>query len=131
MRSTASRSTLRVSTFCYDSATTAVTGAAMAGIYEQNLERRAANYAPLTPISFIARTAYTWPFRTAVVHGARRYTWADTYARSRRLASALAHRGEHARDVRMPLRRSDDGRRAEHAQHAARRRRDRVHAEAR
>ena len=65
----------------------------MAGIYEQNLERRAANYAPLTPISFIARTAYTWPFRTAVVHGARRYTWADTYARSRRLASALAHRG--------------------------------------
>ena len=55
----------------------------MAGIYEQNLERRAANYAPLTPISFIARTAYTWPFRTAVVHGARRYTWA---------AAAEAHR---------------------------------------
>src|SRR6476619_782521 len=93
MRSTASRGTLRVSTFCYDSATTAATGAAMAGIYEQNLERRAAKCAPLTPISFIARTAYTWPFRTAVVHGARRYTWADTYARSRRLASALAHRG--------------------------------------
>jgi len=68
-------------------------GTVMAGIYEQNLERRAANFAPLTPLSFIARTAYTWPYRTAVVHGARRYTWADTYARSRRLASALAHRG--------------------------------------
>ncbi len=36
---------------------------------------------------------HTWPQRTAVVHGARRYTWAETYARSRRLASALAHRG--------------------------------------
>ena len=65
----------------------------MPGIYEQNLDRRATNYAPLTPLSFIARTAYTWPFRTAVVHGTRRYTWAETYARSRRLASALAHRG--------------------------------------
>ena len=65
----------------------------MTGVYEQNLERRSANYAPLTPMSFIARTAYTWPERLAVVHGERRYTWAETYARSRRLASALAHRG--------------------------------------
>jgi len=65
----------------------------MTGVYEQNLERRSANYAPLTPMSFIARTAYTWPQRLAVVHGARRYTWAETYGRSRRLASALAHRG--------------------------------------
>ena len=65
----------------------------MPGIYEENLDRRAANYASLTPLSFIARTAYTWPGRTAVVHGPRRYTWAETYARSRRLASALAHRG--------------------------------------
>ena len=65
----------------------------MPGIYEEQLDRRAANYAPLTPLSFIARTAYTWPHRTAVVHGTRRYTWSQTYARSRRLASALAHRG--------------------------------------
>ena len=70
-------------------------GRAMAtrGIYEQHLDRRAANYASLTPLSLIARTAYTWPQRVSVVHGARRYTWAETYARSRRLASALAHRG--------------------------------------
>ncbi|HEX8740235.1 MAG TPA: AMP-binding protein, partial [Casimicrobiaceae bacterium] len=47
----------------------------------------------LTPLSFIARTAYTWPEHPAVVHGPRRYTWSETYARSRRLASALAHRG--------------------------------------
>ena len=63
------------------------------GIYEQHLDRCPANYAPLTPLSFIARTAYTWPQRMAVVHGPRRYSWAETYARSRRLASALAHRG--------------------------------------
>ena len=63
------------------------------GIYDQHLGPNAANYASLTPISLIARTAYTWPQRIAVVHGARRYTWSETYARSRRLASALAHRG--------------------------------------
>ena len=65
----------------------------MPGIYDEHLDRRAANFATLTPLSFIARTAYTWPGRMAVVHGARRYTWAETYARARRLASALAHRG--------------------------------------
>ena len=63
------------------------------GKYDANLARRPANYAPLTPLSFIARTADTWPERIAVVHGARRYTWRETYARARRLASALAHRG--------------------------------------
>jgi fatty-acyl-CoA synthase len=63
------------------------------GMFDQHLDRCLANYAPLSPMSFIARTAYTWPQRTAIVHGARRYTWADAYARSRRLASALAHRG--------------------------------------
>jgi len=66
---------------------------ATVGIYDQQLDRNAANYASLTPISLIARSAYTWPQRIAVVHGTRRYTWSETYARSRRLASALAHRG--------------------------------------
>jgi len=61
--------------------------------YERDLDRNAANYAPLTPLSFIARTAYIWPDRLAVIHGPRRYTWRDTYARARRLASALASRG--------------------------------------
>ena len=60
--------------------------------YDQHLERNAANYAPLTPLSFIARTAHIWPHRVAVIHGERRYTWAETYARSRRLASALSKR---------------------------------------
>jgi hypothetical protein len=52
--------------------------------YERDLDRNAANYAPLTPLSFIARTAYIWPDRLAVIHGPRRYTWRDTYARARR-----------------------------------------------
>ena len=61
--------------------------------YATDLDRNDANYAPLTPLSFIARTAYTWPERVAVIHGARRDNWATTYANSRRLASALAARG--------------------------------------
>jgi 3-(methylthio)propionyl---CoA ligase len=61
--------------------------------YAQDLDRRPANYAPLTPLSFIERSAYVYPDRPAVVHGRQRYTWSETYARCRRLASALARRG--------------------------------------
>ena len=61
--------------------------------YAQDLDRNDANYATLTPVSFLARTAYIWPGRISVVHGTRRYTWKETYDRSRRLASALAQRG--------------------------------------
>ena len=52
-----------------------------------------ANFAPLTPISFLPRTAEIHPDRIAVVHGTRRITYAEFYARARRLASALARRG--------------------------------------
>src|SRR5213078_46469 len=62
-------------------------------IYDRDLERNPANYAPLTPLSLIARTAYIWPERLAAIHGDRRYTWAETYARTRCLASALARVG--------------------------------------
>jgi fatty-acyl-CoA synthase len=61
--------------------------------YQAGLDRNAANYTPLTPVSLIARTAYTYPDALAVVHGERRYTWGQTYARSRRLASALVRAG--------------------------------------
>jgi fatty-acyl-CoA synthase len=64
----------------------------MANIYEQHLDRNPANYAPLTPLSFIERAAYVYPDRLAILHGDRRFTWRDAYARSRRLASALASR---------------------------------------
>ena len=61
--------------------------------YEDGLERNPANFQPLTPLGFIERAASVYPQRTAVIHGARRYTWAETYARCRRLASALVRRG--------------------------------------
>ena len=61
--------------------------------FETDLDKNPANHAPLTPLSFIERTAYVYPTRTSVIHGARRYTWAETYARCRRLASALSRRG--------------------------------------
>ncbi len=64
----------------------------MAAIHD-DLPRNAANHAPLSPLSFIARTAAVWPDRTSIVHGARRDTWRETYARCRRLASALAAQG--------------------------------------
>jgi len=57
--------------------------------YDVGLDRNPANYAPLTPIDFIAWSARVCPNRVAVIHGERRFSWAETYARSRRLASAL------------------------------------------
>src|SRR5437773_1262682 len=61
----------------------------MTSAYEDHLDRNEANYTPLTPLSLIARTAYVYPNKLAVIHADRRYTWAETYSRSRRLASAL------------------------------------------
>ena len=61
--------------------------------FETDLDKNPANHAPLTPLGFIERTAAVYPQRLAVVHGARRYTWQETYARCRRLASALSKRG--------------------------------------
>ena len=61
--------------------------------FERDLDKNAANYTPLSPLSLIARTAYVYPDLPAVVHGKRRYSWAQTYERSRRLASALSQAG--------------------------------------
>jgi fatty-acyl-CoA synthase len=66
----------------------------MASIYDApHLGRRAANYAPLTPLSYLSRAADIYPAKTAVIHGARRFTYAEFYARCRRLADALRRRG--------------------------------------
>jgi fatty-acyl-CoA synthase len=58
-------------------------------IYERDLDKTAANYAALTPLQFIERTASVYPDHVALVHGARRQSWSETYTRCRRLASAL------------------------------------------
>ena len=61
--------------------------------YLTGLDRNKANYAPLTPLTFLERAAYVYPDKPSVVHGAQRFTWRETYARCRRLASALVRRG--------------------------------------
>jgi fatty-acyl-CoA synthase len=62
-------------------------------LYATGLEATAANYAPLTPLVFLDWSADVYPDRPAVVHGTRRYSWAQTRERCRRLASALTARG--------------------------------------
>ena len=58
-----------------------------------DLPRGPANWVPLSPLSFIARAASVYPDRPAILHGEARQSWAETYARCRRLASALQRRG--------------------------------------
>ncbi len=61
--------------------------------YDEHLDRNAANYTPLTPLAFLARSAAVYPDKPAVVHGERRYDYRSFYDRCRRLASALERRG--------------------------------------
>ena len=61
--------------------------------FEEHLDKRPANYQPLTPLSLLARAAHVWPAHTAVIHGRQRLNYADFYARCRRLASALVQHG--------------------------------------
>src|SRR5262249_13796583 len=61
--------------------------------YDIDLDRNPANFQPLTPLSFLERAASVFPDRTAIIHGKLRRSYADFYARARRLASALARRG--------------------------------------
>ena len=61
--------------------------------YARHLDKTAANYQPLTPLTFLERAAVTYPKHLAVVHGPLRLSYAELYGRARRLASALAARG--------------------------------------
>ncbi|MFZ5792296.1 MAG: acyl-CoA synthetase [Pseudomonadota bacterium] len=61
--------------------------------YDTDLDKNAANYVPLTPLSFLPRSAAVHPDRIAIVHHELRQSWAETYRRCRRLASALVKRG--------------------------------------
>ncbi|MAU96598.1 MAG: acyl-CoA synthetase [Fulvimarina sp.] len=63
------------------------------GIYDEHLDRNAANHQPLTPLSYLSRAAEIHPDRIAIVHGSLRRSYRDFYARSRQLASALSQRG--------------------------------------
>ena len=117
--------------------------------YDTDLDRNPANFQPLTPLGFLERAAAVFPDHTAIIHGPLRRSYAEFYARTRRLASALSKRGikrgdsvsamlantpamlechygvpmcharQHPGHARMPLRRADDAGRAQHAQHQA------------
>src|SRR6266542_3782353 len=62
-------------------------------LYDIDLDRNPANFQPLTPLSFLERSAAVFPDHTAIIHGSLRRSYADFYARSRRLASSLTKRG--------------------------------------
>ena len=62
-------------------------------IFDQDLPQTPANHAPISPLSFIERTAEVYPTRLAIVHGDLRQDWASTYRRCRQLASALTQAG--------------------------------------
>ena len=107
------------------------------------LPKNQANYAPLTPLTFIERAAYVYPDRLSVVHGAQRWTWKRDLcpvpaaglgagaARDRQERHRGGHGAEHAADVRGGIWRADVRRGAEHAEHAAGCRDDRLHVAAR
>lgn len=68
-------------------------------IFNQGLAKGPANHMALTPLSFLERTAATYPDYPAVIHGAVRRDWAQTYRRCRQLASALSRNGVQAGDT--------------------------------
>ena len=61
--------------------------------YNQDLKKNKANYTPLSPLTFIKRAAYVYPNKTALVYGDRRFSWKQTYNRTRQLASVLKQHG--------------------------------------
>ena len=61
--------------------------------YATGLDKNPANYVPLTPLSFLERSARTYPDTTSIIHGNQRFTWAETYRRALKLASALRRSG--------------------------------------
>ena len=101
----------------------------MGDIYLTGLDANAANHAPLTPLVLLDWSADVYPGRLAVVHGRRRFTWAQARERCQRLASALSARGVGRGDTvsvvaaNTPgdgggaLRGPDDRRGAEHDRH--------------
>ena len=65
----------------------------MTSMYDTNLGKNDANFVPLTPLSFLKRSAEVYPHRTSIVHGDRVYNWEQTYKRSLQFASALNKHG--------------------------------------
>jgi fatty-acyl-CoA synthase len=65
----------------------------MTDMYNTNLDKNHANFTPLSPLSFLQRSAEVYPNRLSIIHGSKKYTWSDTFKRSKQLASALTKKG--------------------------------------
>ncbi|MFZ9138815.1 MAG: AMP-binding protein, partial [Hylemonella sp.] len=65
----------------------------MSQIFDQHLEKNAANFVALSPVSFVERSAEVFADLPAVIHGQRRYSWAQVRERSARLAASLRAAG--------------------------------------
>jgi len=61
--------------------------------FDVGLAKNPANYVPLTPLSFLERSAAVFPDHLCAVYDGRSFTWSQTYERCRRLASYLAGKG--------------------------------------
>ena len=62
-------------------------------IYQQDLDQNQANFAHLTPLTFLERAASVYPNKVSIIHGDTQYTWTETYQRCCLLASALSKMG--------------------------------------
>jgi fatty-acyl-CoA synthase len=71
----------------------------MTNKYEQDLDKNAANYVPLSPLTFLRRSAAVYPDHQAIVHGNISYTYGEAYDRARKLASKLASEGIRKNDT--------------------------------
>jgi fatty-acyl-CoA synthase len=63
------------------------------GIFEHNLPKTAANYVPLSPLSFLRRSERVFPQKTAIIHHTKSWTYAQFADRCRRLATAIRETG--------------------------------------
>ena len=78
--------------------------------YSIGLDKTPANFVPLTPLSFLARTAAVYPDHTSTVYEGRTFTWSQTYQRCRRFASYLAARNIGRLRLRCPTSSGSAGR---------------------
>ena len=72
--------------------------------YSTDLDKNAANYSALSPLTFIERAASVYPERCALIYNDTRRSWSETYARCRQLADALKQHGVEADDKSQTVR---------------------------
>ena len=61
--------------------------------YNTDLDKNAANYVPLTPLTFIKRVKDIYPDYEAIIYEDRKYSWSEVYKRTVKFASALSKIG--------------------------------------